>query len=110
MPFMNSAHRPPSDSAEPQELFDAETLQSFERCERMISSGSPKEKRQERRAAWRATPTAEKLWIIGQFITFILAVAGIIHICRLFDLPGIFVTILWCVVGLTASYSVFRKP
>lgn len=106
---MNSDHNSTPDTTDPQEPFDAETLQAFARSERMISSGSPEEERRLRRAAWRNLSTEEKLWQIGQFIVLGLSVCGIDVVGDFFHLPGIFDTILWCVVCLTLAASKFRK-
>lgn len=106
---MNPDHRSTPDTTDPQEPFDAETLQAFERSERMISAGTPKEKRQERRAAWRSTPTDEKLWLFGHVIVWILSTCGIDVVCDFFHLPGIFFLVLWSIVCLTLGTSKFYK-
>lgn len=104
---MDSDFRSAPDTAEPQELLDAEAQRDLERCMSMISSGSPEEKRRERRAAWRSLSTEEKLWQIGQFVVLGLSVCGIDVVGDFFHLPGVFDTILWCVVCLTLGTSKF---
>lgn len=106
---MNSDHQPTPDTAPSQESPDTEAQRDLDRCMRMISSGSPKEKRRERRAAWRSLSTEEKLWQIGWAIVLALSVCGIDVVGDFFHLPGIFDTILWCVVALTLLYSKFRN-
>ncbi len=91
---MSSDRRSPWDAIEQQERFDAEIQREIDR---------------EERSKWKNLSAQEKLWQIGWFIVLALSVCGIDVVGDFFHLPGIFDTILWCVVGLTLLYSKFRK-